>query len=261
MCTLTFVPDSDGYTLAMNRDERIDRGRGEFPQVRRISRMRAIYPSLDGRTWIGANEYGIAWALLNWNKPSLPRAELRSRGLVIPALANAGSSAGLTYQTIYMAARDCAPFRLICIVPDERLIVQWNWDGLSLASETHKWRLRHWFSSRASDARVAELRGAICVRASKQSDSRSLAWLRSLHRSHENGPGPFSICVHREQVETLSYTEVSCTRESVSMRHSIGSPCHSGEIRTIALARTDQAAQTDGHVIHDADKEQDVCRF
>lgn len=229
--------------------------------MRRSLRMRTIYPSLRGGTWIGANEYGISWALLNWNTPSLPRAELRSRGLVIPALVNAGRSADLRYQTTYVAARDCAPFRLICILPEERVIVQWNWDGLSLASETHEWRLRHWFSSSVSDVRAAEIRGAICARAANDSDSCSLTWLRSLHRSHEKGPGPFSLCVHREQVETLSYTEVSCTRESVSMTHSIGSPCHPGEMRTIALARTHQPVETGHSHTHDLDRELDVCRI
>ena len=44
----------------------------------------------------------------------------------------------------------------------------------------------------------------------------SLAWMRRLHRSHVPAPGPFSICVHREDARTVSYTEIEAASGAVS---------------------------------------------
>jgi hypothetical protein len=132
---------------------------------------------------------------------------------------------------------DCAAFRLIAIIPSERAVLRWNWNGIHLKRTTGSWDVGHWFSSSASDNRAEELRGRTCSRASDEPNAGSVAWIRQLHRSHENGPGAFSICVHRELVETLSYTEVLCTRDEVSMVHSIGNPCNPQETRRVGLRR------------------------
>ena len=52
-----------------------------------------------------------------------------------------------------------------------------------------------------------------------------VSWVRNLHQSHDPLPGPFSICVHREEAATMSYTEVCCSGEGVSMSYRSGSPC------------------------------------
>ena len=53
----------------------------------------------------------------------------------------------------------------------------------------------------------------------------SVSWVRNLHQSHDPVPGPFSICVHREDAATVSYTEVCCSEEGISMSYRNGSPC------------------------------------
>ena len=50
-------------------------------------------------------------------------------------------------------------------------------------------------------------------------------WVRNLHQSHDPVPGPFSICVHREEAATVSYTEVRCSGQRISMSYRGGSPC------------------------------------
>jgi hypothetical protein len=222
----------------MNRDERIARGYGFPPHVRPIGSNNAVFPSEEnGGTWIGSNQYGITLALLNWNIPSLRQSARRSRGLIIPQLLTATSLAEINSASTTSEARDYAPFRLIAVIPSERTLLQSSWDGRNVTHKKCPWHMRHWFSSSASDIRAEEVRGNVCFRSSKDENAGSVLWLRQLHRSHENGPGAFSMCVHREQVESLSYTEVWCTREKVTMVHAIGSPCHPREIHALEIRR------------------------
>lgn len=261
MCTVSFLPRENGYLLGMNRDEKIARGGGSPPEVHQLGGMRATFPSdKAGGTWIACNQYGITLALLNWNIPVVQQSPRRSRGLIISHLLpltnprELNSALGM-YELVHYA-----PFRLLAINPAERRVLQWNWDGAHLASGSCTWEMRHWFSSSASDKSAEELRGRVCSDASHDTNAGSVSGLRQLHRSHENSPGAFSICVHRELVETLSYTEVLCTRAKVSMVHTIGSPCNPRERHFIELRRLHSGISTATLSEQQRIEETDVCR-
>ena len=228
MCTLTVVTDNDEYIMAMNRDEKIARGAGLPPETYEFDGTRAIYRSDgDGGTWFATNEYGVSLALLNWNDvaPHGPDVKRRSRGRVIPTLIDSRSLADL--HDVFGVSNIAAmmPFRLVGVFPSEQEIWEWRWDSAQLECQVHEWESRHWFSSSLSDERAEALRGAACRTARHESDAGSVRWLRRLHASHAGGPGPFSLCVHREDVKTLSYSEVLISSGSVRMRHFRGSPC------------------------------------
>jgi hypothetical protein len=261
MCTVTFIPIGDGYLLGMNRDEKIARGAGDPPEVRRFQRTRAIFPSENGvGMWIASNCYGITLALLNWNVPMVVPSHRNSRGLIIPRLLSSTSSAELNHALATQQVANCAPFRLVAVIPGERNVAQWSWNGTHFVRKTFPWDLRHWFSSSASDSCAEELRGRVCRRASNDRNAGSVGWLRHLHRSHENGPGAFSVCVHREEAETLSYTEICCTPGQVAMVHAIGSPCHPRKIYTIEVRRLYGRELTATPSAKQRIEETDVCR-
>ena len=229
MCTLTVVIGNDKYLMAMNRDEKIARGAGLSPAMHEFDGTRAIYPGDgNGGTWVATNEYGITFALLNWNDIALHRRALpktRSRGRVIPALIDSRSLSDL--HEVFGASNftGMMPFRLVGVFPSEQEIWEWRWDSAQLECQVHEWESRHWFSSSLSDERAESLRGAACRVARHESDAGSVRWLRRLQASHAGGLGPFSLCVHREDVKTLSYTEVVLSSGSVRMCHFRGSPC------------------------------------
>ena len=226
MCTLTVVTGNDTYLMAMNRDEKIARGAGLPPEIHEFDGTRVIYPSDgNGGTWLATNEYGIALALLNWNDiaPYTAAAKKRSRGRVIPALIDSRSLSDLHEVFGVSNFRGMMPFRLIGVFPSEEEIWEWRWDSVRLDFRVHAWEARHWFSSSLSDERAESVRGAACRAACYQLDTSSAPWLRRLHASHVGGP--FSLCVHREDVKTLSYTEVMVKSGSVNMCHFRGSPC------------------------------------
>ena len=87
------------------------------------------------------------------------------------------------------------------------------------------WARKHWFSSSLSDSLAEKERGRTCETAAGEPAAGSYGWLRRLHRSHIPGPGPFSVCVHRQDAATLSYTEVRCDATQISMDYLGGNPC------------------------------------
>ena len=227
MCTLSIVTGENGYILAMNRDEKIVRGPGTLPQSRELRGTKIIYPSDGaGGTWIAANDSGIALALLNWNDSQRAlNPSIRSRGPVIPGLVASRSLAEVQATLTTMDLQGVPPFRLVGVFPSEWEVWEWRWNSAEIDSQVHRWQPRHWFSSGISDDQARNLRAAVCQGASIKPDAGSAEWLQRLHASHENGPGPFSICVHRDDVKTLSYSEVACTSEKLQFRHYAGSPC------------------------------------
>ncbi len=234
MCTLTFIP-------------RIARGPAAPPARMQSGTVTAIYPrDVEGGTWIGVNEQGMAFALLNWNRHGASTEKTRSRGEIIPALVSLSS-----FDELQISMRDAdlhglLPFRLVAISPLEKKVAQWRWDQRTRLFQAHEWKPRHWFSSSLSDDLAELQRGAVCRAAWGEPAAGSLPWLRRLHASHEDGPRPFSICVHREYVRTLSYTEMVCTRQRVSTYYVSGSPCETRLIaHSLGIAR--QGSSADRH--------------
>jgi len=251
MCTLTVVTRNDTYIMAMNRDEKIARGTGFPPEIHEFEGAKAIYPGDgDGGTWFATNEYGIALALLNWNTvaPHGVRAKTRSRGRVIPALIDSRSLSDLHEVLDVSNLQGMMPFRLVGVFPLEQKIWEWRWDSKELGFQSHMWESRHWFSSSLSDDRAESLRGTTCRDAQHQSDAGSVPWLRRLHASHAGGPGPFSLCVHREDVKTLSYSEILVTPGHIQMGHFRGNPCTMAQIQQIHSIEIERADFPDSAV-------------
>jgi hypothetical protein len=79
-----------------------------------------------------------------------------------------------------------------------------------------------------ADAQAEQRRGTTLALALRESDTGSQRWLRKLHGSRVPGDRAFSTCVHREDVETVSYTELTCTDRRVECEYVVGSPCAVG---------------------------------
>jgi hypothetical protein len=114
---------------------------------------------------------------------------------------------------------------LVGVFPGARILNEWRWDGSRRQKFELPWARKHWFSSSLSDAAAERGRGSACEDAATGHATASNDWLRNLHRSHVPAPGPFSICVHRQDAATVSYTEVECTRSLISMNYLFGNPC------------------------------------
>jgi hypothetical protein len=240
MCTVSFLPRRSGFMLAMNRDEQTSRARAVGPRRQWTGSRNALYPSEPGGgTWIGINDAGLTLALINWYaKPQRDRALCVSRGIVIPHLLAADDFAGVGVLLSDLPMALINPFRLIAVSLADRAVREWRWDGKILECRRHGWKRRHWFSSGYDEALVNRKRAGVARIAAAAKSAQTPAWLRQLHRSHQPERGAFSVCMHRQDARTVSYTEIVTTGRKAQMRYAAGSPCAKkpGAPRLLSLA-------------------------
>lgn len=233
MCTFSFMPRSGGFWLAMNRDEQRTRPPALPPEVLQAGIRRFLAPrEADGGTWIAANDAGLALVLLNgYEVPPRVPPRVIGRGAILPRLAAAGSLRSLAAGVEDLPLRRFRPFRLRGFSLRERQSAAWTWDGLSLRRSLHGWTRAHGFSSGFDEPAAQAARAAVCARTpvARRAD------LHRLHASHEHGPGPFSICMHREDAATVSFTAVTATPGGLEMTYHNGPPCSPGPVSRLRL--------------------------
>lgn len=227
MCTVTFIPRRSGYCLAMNRDEKRTRAKGLAPAIRNLNGHPVLYPSEpSGGTWIALNDKGVSLALINWYAiTARVRANGVSRGVIIPSLSAADSSALANTELAALPLDRINPFRLIGVFPASQEITEWRWNLKQLTRKRHRWLAQQWISSGFDEHTAQRLRSKTFRQAQTQESAGTIGWLRRLHRSHSPQTGPFSTCMHRTDAATVSYTEIDVFRERASLRHVCGPPC------------------------------------
>ena len=227
MCTVSFVPTSRGFYLAMNRDEKRERFAALLPEVVELESHRSIFPrEPTGGTWISVNDAGVCLALINWHRiRRKPKTDILSRGLIVRELAGEISAHQIAKSVKRLPLRKLPPFRLIVIASDQKHVTELRWNLQRLTKCNHGWQRQHWFSSGFDEPRAEIERARTCGSANAKASGPTLKQLRKLHRSHAPKRGPFSICMHRADAATVSYTEVSVTEKSISMRYADGPPC------------------------------------
>jgi hypothetical protein len=249
MCTVTFIPQSDGYLLAMNRDDLYTRD--SRLQIARLqfATHTAVHPQeAGGGTWIGTNQFGISFALLNWALRPNGNKE-KSRGAVIPRMLTATDLASARFVFDNIEFEGTWPFRLIGILPAEPILNEWRWDGDCISELSHEWGARHWFSSGASDEKAEQIRSAVCAHRWREENAGTRGWVHRLHATHEPEQGPSSICAHRSLGGTLSYTESQVTREDVALAYSPSPPCTGVEFSgAVIMPRLTRAATFAGNI-------------
>jgi len=227
MCTVTFIARKQGYCLGMNRDEKLTRLSGLPPERKKVNGRGVISPSEPGGgTWIALNDHGVTLALINWYSITAKvGGKTVSRGEVINSMSAAISPDFADADLHGLPLNQINPFRLIGIYPATSQIVEWRWNFKQLARKTHRWKTRQWASSGFNEPTAQRVRGRTFRQAQKQESAGSLVWLRRLHRSHLPEVGPCSICMHRANAATVSYTEISVSRIDGTMCYHPGAPC------------------------------------
>jgi hypothetical protein len=238
MCTVSFVPNKRGFYLAMNRDEKRSRHAAVAPSAVDLRSARAIFPrEPNGGTWIAANDAGVCLALINWHRVDRePKRDLISRGQVVRELAGKSTADEIANGVIELPLHKLRPFRLIAFLSSEKALTEWRWNLEWLTMRNHEWQRQHWFSSGFDEGRGELERQRVCDATYDGQIGRSLRWLRQLHRSHAPKRGPFSICMHRPDATTVSYTEVAVSGRRATMRYKPGPCCSKGSTLTTAIS-------------------------
>lgn len=241
MCTASWAPRPDGYTLCFNRDERRTRAPALPPTVREAGTIRFLAP-LDGDfggTWIAVNQFGVSLGLLNrYQAQAAPEpADPRSRGLVILDLIGAPDLSTLARELPRLPLAQHRPFTLVGAAPGQPALLA-AWDGSDLTTTRHAAAGLILTSSSVTEPEVARARtGLFAALPRVDGDA-----LEAIHRSHLPARDRRSVCMHRPEAETQSYSRVEVTRSEIALRHEAQAPCLQGPDLRLHLARTGRPA-------------------
>jgi hypothetical protein len=243
VCTASWLTQGPRLHLFFNRDELTTREPALPPSRHERGGVSYLAPTdaRSGGTWIAATERGSALALLNKSGGVVPAAPL-SRGGLIPALVACGAPDELLDQTTRQPLAHLAPFRLLALWRSPAAAIALGWDGEKLERVPLDPALGLLASSGLGDERAFASRGALWRRRRAAAASWSSECHRAFHREHSPRRGAWSVCVHRRDAASVSYTEVNLGPESVRLRYFAGSPCTASAPAELTLAVSPAAA-------------------
>ena len=217
MCTVSWIRTPCGYELFCNRDEKRKRQPAIGPHITEQDGVAWVAP-IDGDfggTWIGVNHLGLTVCLLN-GTPADGTPGPISRGFLTRELLSSRTMDEAIERLDEAALENYSAFTLIVLAVGRPAIAA-AWDRNHLVIHTHAERLQPYTSSSYESDSVVRYRRA----------SYEHARLHGIafHASHQFGRSPWSVCMHRDDAETVSFTGISVNRRHVCLLYSSGAPC------------------------------------
>ena len=246
VCTASWLKRGQTLHFFFNRDELRTREGALPPSAHARDGLGWIAPA-DGRahgTWSAADAQGLVVALLNRSDGNRP-AETTSRGLLIPSLVGAANGEALVRGLARARLASFAPFRLVALWRHLEDGVLAGWDGARLDLEQLSGDAGLVCSSGLGDERAAAARGEVWRRLRAELVEVTPELHRRFHRDHSPAPSAWSVCVHRPEAVTVSFSELELSEERVVMRYSPGSPCEAAEPLVAELAAVTPPASED----------------
>ncbi len=236
MCSVSWVAAGGALDLFFNRDEQRTRAAGLPPVSGDRNNVRFFFP-VDGKaggTWIAANDRGLVACLLNHyaaDTGPASRATNASRGAIIPSLIDAATPAEAADRMTHPAAAPQRPF-LLLLLHHAHAGIRLTWDGVVLAREPLDPARGFLTTSSFRTAEVVPSRHAVSEAADWDPGS-----LLALHASHLPERGPFSICMHRPDARTVSFTRVHSGPDEVRLDYHADAPCRPAPVHTVRMPR------------------------
>ena len=229
MCTLSWIRGAeDGvYEIHFNRDERRTRLPASVPRECEVDGVRLLAPQDGdaGGSWIAVNEHGVTVCLLNRHheEEAYVPSDPVSRGRLVLECASADSVLGVR-ERVTGAEMSCyRPFDLAAFaVTSEPLLHTWNGERLEVRPLTSG--DRPLASSGLDPIGVARTRRALFELALRQSPENSETFTR-LHASHQPDRGSYSVCMHRDDAQTVSYSRIRVGQGMARFAYADGPPC------------------------------------
>lgn len=167
MCTVTYIPNKEGYLLTSNRDEKLDREPATQPIYKRVGEYLLLFPKdpLAGGTWIAQSDSGTTACLLNGAiEKHLSRPPYRkSRGIVVLDLFRYDSLAhfsreynfnGIEPFTLVLLENEIQTMLSELIWTGEKVIINRLpaeepriWSSVTLYNENVRQDRRKWFAN------------------------------------------------------------------------------------------------------------------
>ncbi|QYY37342.1 NRDE family protein [Ruficoccus sp. ZRK36] len=223
MCTVTWWSTSDGYELYFNRDEFKTRLPGLPPEELELAGVRYLSPrdADEGGTWLLVNEVGLCVCLINQHplRRPVPRGERVSRGHLVRGMASC-----LKAREVAERLRGCdlfayRPFQMIAVEPGGSGTA-WTWDGHELAESLNAHEAMPFTSSSYLSEQIIRHRRERFAQIVAQRGDPSPEDLLAFHREHNVEAGAFSVCMQRDDAETVSLAQVVVRPDTIAMTYS-----------------------------------------
>lgn len=245
MCTVSWVARAREYHVLFNRDEKRLRLPGRPPQTGHVRSIAFLAPhdGEHGGTWLGVNEWGVTVGLLNHYPlpaPREPRAPV-SRGILVRELLVSHSAAGVAHR---LERGDLAAFRPFTVLALDRtgavVSVVWN----RQAAPRSRGESPHGMLTTSSfdTTRTVRERRVLFEQWCERRGPPAPDWLELFHRSHEPSRGSHSVCMHRGDARTVSFSRLHVSRDGADFFYHPDSPCLAASDVRASLALRPEAA-------------------
>jgi hypothetical protein len=247
MCTLSWLPEPGGYRLWFNRDERLTRTPALPPALRSHGGLPFLAP-LDpefGGSWIGSNAQGATFCLANryLGGPPTPPVNRISRGLLLASLLDAPSSDEAAARVERAELERFEPFTVAGFEVG-RTVLLLQWDGRRLHAAHHAAPGLVLTTSGHDQAEVEAARRGLFAAAANRTGGWTADLLRELHGSHRPARGPASVCMHRDEAETVSLSEIAVDTTRIAFSYLAGAPCRDLAPVRLTLDRAEAVSGT-----------------
>jgi len=227
MCTVSWVEDPEGLHVFCNRDEMRNREDAAPPTVAERDGVHYLAPQ-DGRaggSWIAANQHGMAICLLNhYNPEAVGPGPFPSRGELVLSLMRC---TGVDEVRAMVTEKLVAEYRPCILLAFQRgaPVERFTWNRETLTHDVIDRMEPHTSSSFLTQA-VIDSRISFWRNLVKQNHGVvDLELLDTFHASHHPSKGAYSVCMHRPDAHTVSYTRLLIGGESVAMNYQVKAPC------------------------------------
>lgn len=235
MCTVSWMGEGGSYTVFFNRDEMKKRAVAEPPAIRSrrgVHFMAPVDPE-HGGTWLGVNAYGVTCGVVNQYpiaRPASAPAEYVSRGQLVRSLMDCRSQTDVQRRLQTMSLQYFRPFQLLAFEPFQP-VDSVIWDGRDLVRPPQGVVLPVISTAYPERERVRENRRA-CLPA-----VRNEITLEAYHKSHHPVPGALSVCMHRAETETVSFSRIRVDPHRIEFFYVPGPPCCTQASGSVMLDR------------------------
>lgn len=244
MCTLSWLKTHHGYEVFFNRDEQRTRLIASDPQhYQARSGNQFIMPTdlNSGGSWIGVTDSGVSICLLNFYQGMTPNNDLISRGLLVKDLLGLSHIGAILNALKQIRFENYAPFTLVLFEPEQESPMSFCWDGIKF---THIEIESPYTSSGVEFPQVSNARQQTFKRHFKDRP-KCIEQLKAYHASHFPEKSKWSVCMHRKDASTVSFSHISTTTFSSTFNYVAGSPCqHDAKESSISLNRENLISET-----------------
>lgn len=221
MCTVSFIPKSNGdFILTSNRDESPNRST-LFPQIYTINGIDLLFPKdkVAGGTWIGASNKKRLICLLNGGfEPHIPNGKYRlSRGVIVTDILTSEDAVKKINSYNF---NDIEPFTIILVdYKDELQLYELVWDGEEKHLTEKPLQPIIWSSSLLYSKTIKKQREDWFLEFLKSPETISEESILNFHKTAGNGNNNSNLVMDRGFVRTKSITSFKKYKNDFVMRY------------------------------------------